>query len=160
MAQRGWRHQCGFGRLASGWILTIQSGFPITIFSGQDIANDGESPYQRPNSIGPQNLDPGQRTPQRWFNTANFVTPPLYTWGTVGRDTVIAPGIVNCDLSLLKELPIHEQQRFQLRLEAFNAPNHRNWGTPNTTLTSPAFGTISSTQTAMRVLQVALKLIF
>jgi hypothetical protein len=143
-----------------GTIVTIQSGFPMTIFSGQDIANDGEAPYQRPNSIGPQNLPRGQRTPQRWFNTANFVTPPLYTWGTVGRNTVIAPGIVNLDLSVMKEFPIHEQQRFQLRFESFNGLNHPNWGTPNSTLTSPAFGTISSTQTSMRVLQVALKFIF
>ena len=131
----------------------------MTIFSGQDIADDGESPYQRPNSIGPQNLPRGQRTPQRWFDRANFV-PPLYTWGTVGRNTVISPGIVNCDLSLMKEFPIREKRHFQLRFEAFNALNHPNCGTPNNNLTSPAFGTISSTQTSMRVLQVELKLIF
>ena len=148
------------GGWQAGTILTIQTGFPITIFSGLDNANDGEASYQRPNSTGPQNLPRGQRTPQRWFDTADFVQPPVYTWGTVGRNTVIAPGIVNTDLSLIKDFPIHEQQRFQLRFEAFNALNHANWGTPNTSLTSPAFGTISSTQTSMRVLQIAAKLIF
>ena len=47
---------------------------------------------------GPQiadgNLAPGQRTPDRWFDTAAFVAAPLYTFGTSGRNVgflMVAP---------------------------------------------------------------------
>ena len=68
----------------------------------------------------------------------------------VGRNTMIGPGLFNWDFSMLKEFPIMENHRLQFRFEAFNFPNHPNFGLPDTTLVSSSFGSISGTATRMR----------
>jgi hypothetical protein len=63
------------------------------------------------------------------------------------------------DTSLSKNFRVVEQHRVQLRLDAFNLPNRANFGDPNATLTSPAFGRVQSAG-AGRVLQVSAKYLF
>ena len=58
------------------------------------------------------------------------------------------------------ELPDRRSNTLQFRLEAFNALNHPIWNDPNTTLTSPLYGTINSTRKPMRELQLGLKFVF
>jgi hypothetical protein len=53
-----------------------------------------------------------------------------------------------------------EGHEVQFRWEAFNVLNHPAWGLPNTTLTSPQFGRITSTNGNMRQMQFALKYVF
>jgi hypothetical protein len=48
----------------------------------------------------------------------------------------------------------------QFRWEAFNVLNHPAWGLPNTNLSSPQFGQITSTNGTMRQMQFALKYVF
>jgi hypothetical protein len=142
-----------------GSIITVQSGFPFDMNSGVDAANTGESGYQRPNYTG-QNVHLPNPGPTAWFNTGAFVTPPLYTYGLVGRNTLIGPGFADADTSLMKNFYVHENDYFQFRFETFNTFNHPNWGAPSTELTSPGFGTITSTNGNMRELQFALKFYF
>ena len=78
----------------------------------------------------------------------------------VSENSLIGPGIVNWDFSTSKELHVSETNYIQLRFEAFNFLNHPNWGDPNTTFNSVAFGTINSTRTEMRQLQFGLKFVF
>ena len=99
-------------------------------------------------------------TVDQWFNTAAFSRAAAGTFGSAGRGEVIGPGIINWDFSTSKELQISATNYIQLRFEAFNFLNHPNWGDPNTTFNSVAFGTINSTRTEMRQLQFGLKLIF
>jgi hypothetical protein len=73
---------------------------------------------------------------------------------------MIGPPLGELDLALMKRFVIREGKYFQFRLEAFNSTNHPNFGQPNLTLISSAFGTITSTNTAMRQLQFALKFVF
>ena len=80
--------------------------------------------------------------------------------GNVGRNTIISPGIIQWDASLLKNFRFLENKSLQFRFEAFNAANHPNWGIPNASRLSPAFGTIRSTRTDMRDLQFGLKYVF
>ncbi len=162
---RRWLQAGGFSdAIVGGWqlgsIITVQTGFPYTVVSGQDVANTGE-PYQRPDFAGANpNLPGGQRDPQHYFNTAAFVLPRPYTFGNLGRNTMIGPELVNWDFSLAKDFAVREQQRLEFRFEAFNFPNRPNFALPNSTLISSSFGTISSTATTMREIQFALKYVF
>jgi hypothetical protein len=150
--------------LLGGWqigtIVTAQTGFPFTVASGADLSNAGIA-TDRPNATGATVALPrGQQDPQRFFNTAAFVLQPFGSFGNVGRNTVIGPGILNLDFSTLKNIRIREGHQLEFRFEVFNMPNHPNWGLPNGTANSPNFGKVTSTTTDMRDLQFALKYVF
>jgi hypothetical protein len=151
-------------QVVGGWnissIITIQpNGFPLTVMDG-DVSNVGAG-FDRPNATGtPTPLSRGSRNVFQWFNTGAYVQQPDYTFGNVGRNTVIGPGIVEWDFSTLKDFHITESKFLQFRFEAFNFLNHPNWGDPDTYLLDGTFGQISYTRTAMRQLQVSLKLVF
>ncbi|MBL8208176.1 MAG: hypothetical protein JNM09_28340, partial [Blastocatellia bacterium] len=134
--------------------------------------------FDRPNNVAGQVaiLDRGERTINRWFNTDAFEIQPFGTFGNVGRNTIISPGIIQWDASMLKRFTFAENKSLQFRFEAFNAANHPNWGNPGTgqpkeirrnadgTTTTIAananFGKITGMRGAMRQLQFGLKLIF
>ena len=48
----------------------------------------------------------------------------------------------------------------QFRFDVFDFLNHPNWGSPNSTPTSGAFGTINGKTNDDRQLQLVLKMIF
>jgi hypothetical protein len=150
--------------IAGGWqlggILTLQTGFPVTVVEGTDRSNTGAF-FDRPNSVGTNAALPrGEQDPMRFFNTGAFVRADPGTHGNVGRNTLTGPGIINLDASVLKDFNFTERYRMQFRAEAFNAPNHPNWGNPNTNIANVNFGRITGTRTNMRNLQLALKFIF
>jgi hypothetical protein len=60
-----------------------------------------------------------------------FTTPAIDQFGNVGRDTAFGPHFFNADLSLEKVFPIHESFSAKFEVDAYNAFNHINWGTPN-----------------------------
>ncbi|HEY8147664.1 MAG TPA: carboxypeptidase regulatory-like domain-containing protein, partial [Vicinamibacteria bacterium] len=81
-------------------IVTLQSGAPLTITSGQDRNLDGLT-NDRADIIGDPKLDSGRPLEQRieqWFNTAAFAQPALGNDGTAGRSIVEGPGYKNVDL--------------------------------------------------------------
>jgi hypothetical protein len=153
-------------RIAGGWQLntigTMQTGRPLSVTgANNNLAN-------RPNSTGVSaKLD--NPTVTRWFDTQQFVNPPSYTYGNVGRmlPDVREPGIINWDLSMIKNTRMNERFSLQFRAEAFNFMNHVNLGRPGTGFspgpnglnTSGSFGVITSADDA-RIVQFALKLIF
>ncbi|MCC6343844.1 MAG: TonB-dependent receptor [Bryobacterales bacterium] len=145
-----------------GAIWTYQSGFPLTISAAaRDSSNIGAG-FDRPNAV--PGIDPvrprGQQTTEAFFNTNAYSGQVFGTFGNVGRNTMIGPRIFNIDASLIKDFYIKETMRTQFRWELFNSINHPNWGDPSTNFYSGAFGTIASTRTAMRQMQLALKFIF
>jgi Carboxypeptidase regulatory-like domain len=150
--------------IVGGWqmgsIVTLQSGFPVTVLDGKDQSNTGHQ-YDRPNATGQATaLARGSQDPQRFFNTAAYVLEPFGAYGNAGRNTVTGPGLMSWDFSTLKRFPIKEQRDLEFRFEVFNMPNHPNWGIPNATVTSTSFGKITTTSNDMRELQFALKLNF
>lgn len=152
--------------IAGGWqvnaIATMQGGLPLVVRGANNfLAN-------RPNSTGVSaKLD--NRTAERWFDTTQFVNPPNFTFGNVGRTLpdVRSPGVVNFDLSLIKDTNITEGLRAQFRAEAFNFMNHTNLGSPNVSFSagpdgrnqSATFGTITSSRDP-RIIQFGLRLVF
>jgi hypothetical protein len=153
-ATRGWRLSA---------LYQAQSGFPFTISVFGDTANAGtllgENPI-RANYTGQPVFGPGTHTAERWFNTAAFATPPAFTFGAVGRNTVYGPGLQTLDLALQREFAVTERVKLQLRAEAFNALNHTNLGTPNRFVNTPQFGTITDAATPGREIQLGVRLSF
>jgi hypothetical protein len=100
--------------------------------------------------------------PNLWLNPAAFATPPPYTYGTLGRNTLRSDGTKNLDFSLFRLFPVTERAGFEFRAEAFNLTNTPIFGTPNHTLGNPNFGVITGLRTgaAPRELQFALKFHF
>ena len=151
--------------IAGGWqvssILTLQGGFPVTITNGNDASNTGAF-FDRPNTNGTNAALPrGQQDPRRFFDTSTFSANLPGTHGNVGRNTLDSPGIIGLDFSALKNFYLFSDARYlQFRFEAFNFPNHPNWGNPNQNVSSGGFGQITGTRGNMRNLQFALKLVF
>jgi hypothetical protein len=116
-------------------------------------------------------------TASRWFDPNAFVEAPAGSWGNVGRNTLVGPGIFALDFEAHKEftMPHSERHKLQFRLEAFNVLNHPVWSAPNSNILAgaafpgqpstnahQAFGVITSTANgvSMRQIQLALKYSF
>jgi hypothetical protein len=92
--------------------------------------------------------------------------------GNLGRNTVIGPGLLNLDFSVVKDNYIKkftEAFNLQFRAEFFNVTNRTNFAPPNasnlealtaTGTTPPGFGILTATQVPMREIQFALKAIW
>lgn len=83
----------------------------------------------------------------------------MYTEGTLGRNAIRGPGLINMDLALSKHFKFSEKLDAELRMDAFNVFNHANFGNPNTNIFSSLFGQVTTTQ-GPRVVQIALHLRF
>jgi len=144
-----------------GWqlqgIMLFRSGVPYTVSMSRDVANTGVG-GQRPNRIGSGKAD--NPTLAQWFNPADFVAAPNFTYGNSGL-RILSPDILRTvDFSLFKQFQIAERARLQLRWEAFNLPNTPSFAAPNSTFDTATVGRVTSTATAPRQMQVALKLTF
>ena len=152
------------GAILGGWqistIISKASGFPRTAYVGTDRSNTGGG-QDRPNVTGADPVLPaGQETIARWFNTDAFALNAFGTFGNTGRNTFFGPGITNVDASLIRNFRLMRDKTLQFRLEAFNVFNNPIWNDPNTTLTNPLYGSITSTRKPMRELQIGVKFVF
>ncbi|MGH9675341.1 MAG: hypothetical protein ACRD44_19390, partial [Bryobacteraceae bacterium] len=153
-------------KLFGGWQLNtigiLQTGLPVVVRGASNFRAD------RPNSTGTTaNLDGPTR--ERWFDITQFVNPPNFTFGDIGRTLpdVRTPGTVNWDFSVIKNTGLTERVTLQFRAESFNFLNHVNLGAPNAAFSpgpdgrnrSGSFGVITSARDA-RVTQLALRLVF
>jgi hypothetical protein len=85
-------------------------------------------------------------------NSFNYRTFPMF----LGRQDATN----NLDISVMKEFRAGARVRIQYRLDAFNALNHVQFGAPNLSPTSAAFGTITSQANVPRVIQQGLRVTF
>lgn len=155
-------------RLIGGWaldaILSLQSGYPITVIRSGDPGSMGTDGALRPDIICNPNLPRGQQTVEKFFKTECYVTPESLVsgdvrFGTAGRSTVTGPGVIGLDASVRKQTAINERVRTEFRAECFNAPNHPNFNMPVRDLGNANFGRVTSTADP-RILQFALKVLF
>jgi hypothetical protein len=144
-------------------ILTLTSGLPYNVFISSDIPNVGNFAAFSGNVRANQAGDPNLPNPNisEWFNTAAFAPPAPFTFGDSGRNSLRANWFKNLDLSLFKDFPFNEKRSLQFRAEAFNVTNTPTWGIPVNDLNNHAqFGSITSTRSTERQLQLSLKLYF
>jgi hypothetical protein len=170
--------------ILGGWETTgiyhYNSGFPINIGVGSDIANVGQrSNNQRPNYVGgTQTLSSFVSDPLnsangiRILNVDAYANAAQYTYGDLGRYSTIGPHYTNLDFGLFKNFPFSEGKRsVQFRAEFFNIFNIHDFSGPGNTngtcceSNNGSFGDTtsvwtSSAGTAARVIQFALKLYF
>ncbi len=143
-------------------IFSAQTGTPLA-FSANNVANIF-NPGERPNSNG-QNATLGGRVENRlnkYFNTADFSQPEIYTFGNMSRTSgyLRNPGSRNLDVSLFKQFAVTEKIKTELRGEAFNAFNTPVFAGPNTGVSSATFGEVTSQSNSPRQIQIALKILF
>jgi hypothetical protein len=147
-----------------GGILTLQDGFPFTVTCGPgNIQNGGGVCY--PDATGVDwRLPASERSRTRYFNTDAFVdripAGGPFRYGTVGRNSLIGPGLVSLDASVNKKFDLTDSKYVELRVEAFNLPNHPIWSQPGSQLRTPTYGVITSTRLDSRQIQIGLKLVF
>ena len=152
-------------RIAGGWqvggIFTFADGAPTSVSMIADTAALNAN-GNRPDATGISPF-PANPTPQKFWDVAAFsVNSPDLNWrpGTVSRETLRRPGTRLADLSLARNIKLHETHSLSVRFEAFNSTNHPNWNTPSTDPRSAAvFGVITSAR-PMRQLQFGLKYLF
>jgi hypothetical protein len=70
------------------------------------------------------------------------------SFGTAGVGSVVGPGTANLSLSLVKDILLGGQRKFELGIAAANVLNHRNYEPPNMQVDASNFGTVTALQTA------------
>jgi hypothetical protein len=157
--------------IAGNWvlspILTVHSGPAFNVVTGVDAALDGDNTgFQRPNQVL-SDVYCANKGEKCWVNPQAFHVPATGTFGNLVANSLRAPGLVQFDVSLARNIPIHESVALQFRVDAFNLPNLTNLSPPVSTMTAGNFGKITSDITATgsavgdpRILQLALRLTF
>jgi len=152
-------------------IVTMQSGAPLGITLAYVTSTDvtgSSTDGARVNVVQNPILPKDQRTFAKNFNTAAFQAPAIGTPGDAARYEIRGPGLNNWDLSLFKNIPLlRERLKMQIRGEFYNAFNHTQFTSWNTTATFDAqgnqanalFGQATAAAPARRI-QLALRLTF
>lgn len=147
--------------LLGGWfangIVTLTSGTPYSVTVNGDIANVGNT-FVQADLIG--NPTPTRRTPAEWINKAAFTAPPAYQFGTFGRNALRSQGYNDLDFSIFKSFALPRDSSVEFRAESFNLFNTVVFSAPDSVVSDPTFGAVSSIANTPRQLQFALKLQF
>lgn len=146
------------GLITNEWqisgITTMQSGQPDAIsFTIDGVGNLNER-YTGSPDIAPRvryTAKPGY--PQSEYQWMDYSVLALPSIGSKGFDSsrlpIRRPGIHNWDVSIFKNIPIHEQMRIQLRVEMFNAPNHPQFNEFNRSATFNTAGKVINLPNAL-----------
>lgn len=161
-----WKSQGGFLKKAFGdWaisgVVTMASGLPVWVRTGQDSSLTGVG-FDRPDLVGNPVRSHADRSGMiaEFFNKAAFARNQPGRYGNAGRNLFSGPAQSTTDLSLTKNFPISERLgRVQFRTEFFNAWNQVNFSQPVAQLSNQNFGRIQSAGSP-RILQFALKYLF
>jgi hypothetical protein len=159
-----------------GGVFQASTGVPFTPgFAGDSLGVGSTDPnIDVPNvRTGPgcaSYVNPGN--PSHYIKTQCFEAPnPITLRGNLGRNTLTGPGLLNFDLSVVKNNHVRRVSdafNVQFRTEFFNVFNHANFAPPldnrnifdATGAPIANAGLITSTQTPSRQIQLALKIIW
>jgi hypothetical protein len=147
------------GDWSFGGLMTLQSGEPFTVNTQVNNTFQFSAGGQRADVLRDPNLPNDQKTLARWFDTGAFVQPAQYTFGNQGVNIVRADGLINLDMSILRNFPVGEEKKIQFRGEFFNITNHPNFGGPGATLGGPGYGIVSSAGPGRRI-QLGARFVF
>jgi hypothetical protein len=145
-------------QIVGHWQLTgnasFQIGYPYNVTQTNTLGLF--SSIQYPNLVGNPN---GNKSIGEWFNTSAFAIAPQDTLGNAPRASFFGPGLNIWNIAIGRSFPLGEHFVFKLRGEFYNAFNRPLWSGLNTTITSPAFGTVTSAMDP-RIVQFSGRLTF
>jgi hypothetical protein len=158
------------GGFARGWqvsgVVTLSTGRPFTVSSNSQITHALMLAGNRPDLAPGGNLNPVLGGPEQYFDPLQFVPQRRGFFGDVGRNTLVGPGLVKLDFSVVKNVAFASDRRLQVRLEAFNVTNRANLAQPAATLFNArgsrlaTAGRITNTSTTARQAQIAVRFEF
>jgi hypothetical protein len=127
-------------------IVRARTGFPITVLESEQYTGIAFQNAFRPNFLGGNPIwiaDPAAPGGER-LNPVAFATVASGVQGDLGRNTITGFGMSQLDVSIGREFRWRERFTIDLRVDAFNALNHPNFGDPVKYLDSPLFGQSTS----------------
>ena len=159
-----------------GGVFEVSTGVPFTPTIGGDALglNSTDPAIDVPDLVQAKGCGSlsNAGNPQQYIRTQCLTFPqPVTLRGNLGRNTVIGPGLIDLDGSLIKNTYINRISgtfNVQFRAEFFNLMNHANFAAPldNRNVFTPNgqpvanAGVITSTQTPAREVQLAIKAIW
>jgi hypothetical protein len=164
-----------FGNWDLAAVATIQSGTAVTIAetNANNLFGISEDRAQLSGSCTKNQLitaGPIGSRLNNYLNKSCFTAPVVIgadgigtAFGNSGTGIVTGPGQANFDIAFTKAVYFKWSSQncaIQFRAEFFNALNHPQFSNPDTNVSSPTFGVISSTSVNPRVVQLALRFAF
>jgi len=146
-----------------GWqingIVTVQSGTPLTLSATNNTGLFNPVTRANWNGEDPRLDGPREERLLRWFDTSKFSQPAAFTFGNAGATFPLlrTDSVRNLDLSLFKHFTLSGRVRLQARIEAFNALDRVQFGSPNLSVTNASFGVVTSQANTPRQLQFGVK---
>jgi hypothetical protein len=154
-----------------GLIYQARSGTAITPTTTGNLALTGLG-QQRPVIV--PGVDPNVPDDQRtlaatgssqslaWFNLAAFAPNTPGLWGNVPKGYLRGPGYWNVDAAFSRNIPVGDNHRIELRVEAFNLLDVENWANPTVQIgaTTPTNGRVTNTTGDPRIMQFAVRYSF
>ncbi len=153
--------------ILSGWTfngnLTIASGNPLNPgYASSSGSTSSAALYNalRPDATGEEvSLPGGERSVQRFFNTAAF-SIPSGEFGSAGRNIIPGPGSSTINLSVRKGFRLDDNnRRVDLSWQVQNLLNHPNWSGVSTTVNALNYGQVTGVR-AMRSMRFDLRVRF
>ncbi len=145
-------------RMVGGWELSgvcvFQSGPFMTVTTNSDPSGTGYNLFNanggRADRVSGVSPYTGQSI-GAWISQSAYADPGnnIGRFGDASQGDVVGPGSQVVSLSLLKQIPVTERVHIQFGAQVANLFNHPNYAVPgNLTVGVPAFGQITSLQTA------------
>jgi hypothetical protein len=131
------------------------------IFAGLSNPQVGPLPGTLPNTLFTVSRGRIVQNPNGTLGVVvDFVGLPSGRVGNAGRNILRSDGINNIDFGILKNILIGESQRLQIRADFFNFTNSRDFGIPDSTVSSANFLNQWGTDGGNRRIIVGLRYVF
>ncbi|HEU0186232.1 MAG TPA: TonB-dependent receptor [Blastocatellia bacterium] len=163
-------------RIVGGWsylgFLQLRSGEPFTVVLGQDVYDLGAANAARPGLLRGSLKDvyaSGNRDRAQYLAPRSEALQILGTpsdvrnpFSAIGRNAFTSPEMAAYDASFMKRTALTEKVSLNFEINIFNVFNRAQFSAPVANLSSPLFGSITSTRAGFtpRQIQFGAKIVF
>jgi hypothetical protein len=132
--------------LEKGWVANLvgvwQTGMPFTVYDPTNASGVNPGQPDRPNVVGKVTVSNPSVT--HFFNANAFQEQTPGTLGNERRYQYHGPHVRHVDVSLFKNVRVHEKTTVQFRTEVFNLTNTGDFGGPDNRLGDQSFGQLTT----------------